>query len=146
MGDSEFAQIIPLAAAAGTPIPGIHESPHWYRLCTGVELPGNVEPLDADIAGPYDPLCRRKKNSCVSGVPSSSTFVLCRMSGMKRSSADHKHYTRCSLSSSYSGDPRFMPSHKLYGSFPAVYAWTTPLPTGAKVGSNMVGTDAMQTF
>jgi len=54
-GTSEFATIAPLAATAGTPIPGKVESPQHKSCGMGVEWPGKV-PLPASIAGPYVPL------------------------------------------------------------------------------------------
>lgn len=50
-----FAAIIPLAAAAGTPIPGMHESPHTVKPGIGVLGPGQfpAPPGElADMAGP----------------------------------------------------------------------------------------------
>jgi len=50
---SLLASIQPyLAAAAGTPIPGMVESPHTYRPGTGVFGPGHPPPPDAEIPGP----------------------------------------------------------------------------------------------
>ncbi len=46
-----FAHIIPDAATAGTPIPGIVVSPTRYNPFMGVWVPGNI-PLPATIAGP----------------------------------------------------------------------------------------------
>mmetsp|Transcript_20184 Transcript_20184/g.56218 ORF Transcript_20184/g.56218 Transcript_20184/m.56218 type:complete len:83 (+) Transcript_20184:210-458(+) len=60
---SVFAHIIPLAAAAGTPMPGIVESPQTYKPGTGVLGPGQPPPPEAEMPGPYDPLCRFKKRS-----------------------------------------------------------------------------------
>jgi hypothetical protein len=51
-GDKLLAAIIPLAAAAGTPIPGMQLSPHTVNPETGVVLPGQAAPLAALIAGP----------------------------------------------------------------------------------------------
>jgi hypothetical protein len=48
---SEFAAIMPLAAAAGTPMPGKYESPHPRRPGTGVLARGN-DAREALIAGP----------------------------------------------------------------------------------------------
>ncbi len=50
-GASVLAQIMPLAAAAGTPMPGMQESPQAYSPGTGVCGPGKL-PLRAEMAGP----------------------------------------------------------------------------------------------
>ena len=49
-----MAAIMPLAAAAGTPIPGIQLSPHTVKPGTGVLLPGQFAPPAAEMAGPVD--------------------------------------------------------------------------------------------
>jgi hypothetical protein len=48
---SVLAAIMPLAAAAGTPMPGMYESPHPYSPGSDVAGPGK-EPVRAEIAGP----------------------------------------------------------------------------------------------
>jgi hypothetical protein len=50
-GTRELAQLAPLAATAGKPMPGKRESPQQYRPDTGVVGPGN-RPLPALMAGP----------------------------------------------------------------------------------------------
>lgn len=47
-----LAHIRPLAAAAGTPMPGIVESPHTYSPGMGVLGPGQPAPSRALMAGP----------------------------------------------------------------------------------------------
>ena len=50
-GASVLAVIMPLAAAAGTPMPGWQLSPQRYSPGSGVEAPGKVA-LRAEMAGP----------------------------------------------------------------------------------------------
>ncbi len=68
----ELAVTSPLAATAGIPMPGNTESPQQNSPSTGVEGIGN-KPFPALIAGPYVPRFRRRKRSCVRGVPTSLT-------------------------------------------------------------------------
>jgi hypothetical protein len=56
---SVFATIAPLAATAGTPIPGKVESPQQNSWGIGVACPGKVA-SPAFMAGPYVPLFLRK--------------------------------------------------------------------------------------
>ncbi len=53
-------------------MPGNTESPQQNSPSTGVEGIGN-KPFPALIAGPYVPRFRRRKRSCVRGVPTSLT-------------------------------------------------------------------------
>ena len=76
----------PLAATAGTPMPGLVLSPQRSRPGNGVVCPGKV-PFPADIAGPYVPWYRRLKRACVRGDPISRINVRARTSGISRSIA-----------------------------------------------------------
>eukprot|EP00192_Tetraselmis_astigmatica_P015038 CAMPEP_0117681324 /NCGR_PEP_ID=MMETSP0804-20121206/18906_1 /TAXON_ID=1074897 /ORGANISM="Tetraselmis astigmatica, Strain CCMP880" /LENGTH=160 /DNA_ID=CAMNT_0005491043 /DNA_START=278 /DNA_END=760 /DNA_ORIENTATION=+ len=119
-GTSVLAQIIPEAAAAGTPMPGAVESPHTNNPSTGVFGPGKDSPLPGEKVAPYVPRSRRLKKAWVRGVPTILSSIRCLMSGMIRSRAWIKHSERSSFKLLYSGEPRFSPSHTEKGSLPAV--------------------------
>jgi hypothetical protein len=57
---------VPLAAAAGTPMPGKELSPIRYKFSIGVLGHGNSA-SPARMAGPYEPRCLLQNRACVSG-------------------------------------------------------------------------------
>lgn len=71
-GTKVLATMAPLAATAGTPIPGKVESPQQNNCGIGVEWPGNV-PCPALMAGPYVPLFLLRNLLWDSGVPTNFT-------------------------------------------------------------------------
>lgn len=85
-----FATMAPLAATAGTPIPGKVESPQQKSCGMGVACPGKV-PFPAFIAGPYVPRFLLRNRLCVSGVPTifTSHFSRSNFGPRARSTASH---------------------------------------------------------
>jgi hypothetical protein len=120
--------IIPEPATAGRPIPGNAQSPTESSLLISVLHVGNSPSL-MEALGPYVPLCRRKKRSCVLGVPISSTSQPDRAPGRASSTARHRISFRSSLSFSYSR--LLKPLQSDDGSVAGVYACTVCLPSGA---------------
>ena len=68
MGTRLLAATAPLAATAGSPIPGNVESPQQRSPGICVFWNGNV-PSPALMPGPYVPQCRLRNCRCVNGVP-----------------------------------------------------------------------------
>mmetsp|Transcript_13322 Transcript_13322/g.39642 ORF Transcript_13322/g.39642 Transcript_13322/m.39642 type:complete len:240 (-) Transcript_13322:901-1620(-) len=94
------------------------------------------------MRGPYVPRSRPLKRACVTGEPTKLISACSLAFGMTRSMASQRHAARSSLSFWYSSLLGSTPSHTDQGSLPAVYAWITCFPSGARAGSRA---DAMLT-
>lgn len=81
-GMSALAARAPLAATAGTPMPGLVLSPQRYNPGKGVDWPGNV-PFPAAMAGPYVPWDRRLNRAWVNGDPTRVTRARARTWGKR---------------------------------------------------------------
>lgn len=87
-----LATMAPLAATAGTPMPGKVESPQQNSCRIGVEWPGKV-PFPAFIAGPYVPRFLLRNLRWVSGVPTNFTSHLSRLNPGPRTRSTALHIT-----------------------------------------------------